>query len=94
MAERGMSGGWFARRHQAYVDRAAQRVHDRLLADPASFRTAPSTLGALLLSVLVIAVAFLSRGRPRDASYCPWVRSPQTIVPTPPIRPTACGSRC
>lgn len=49
--------GWLARRHQQYVDRAAQRMHDQLAARPESYAASPSTLGVLALSVGVLMLA-------------------------------------
>lgn len=50
------SEGWLARRLQRHVDRAAQRMHDRLAASPESFRRSPSTIGTTLMAMAVLAV--------------------------------------
>jgi len=52
------TGTWFVRRRQRRLDRVARRTFDRLLADPASYRSAPSTLvvGAYSALVLLLAV--------------------------------------
>lgn len=48
---------WLARRQQAYVDRAAQRMFDRLSASPESFRRSPSTWGAVVFAAVVLLAA-------------------------------------
>lgn len=48
---------WLARRQQAYVDRAAQRMFDRLSASPESFRRSPGTIGIMVLASAVLVVA-------------------------------------
>jgi Zn-dependent protease with chaperone function len=52
----------YERLRQRWVDRAAQRTFDRLVADPESFATAPSTMGATIVAtaVLVTAVLFVA----------------------------------
>ena len=48
---------WFDRVQQRQVDRAAQRMHARLVEAPTSFRSAPSTAGVLSLSIGVLLAA-------------------------------------
>ncbi|MBO9522965.1 MAG: M48 family metalloprotease [Nocardioidaceae bacterium] len=48
---------WYGRLRQRWVDRAVQRMYERLRGDPGSFRTSPSTRAAVALAVVVIAVA-------------------------------------
>lgn len=48
---------WYGRLRQRWVDRAAQRMFERLQADPASFRSSPSTLAAVALALLIMAAA-------------------------------------
>jgi Zn-dependent protease with chaperone function len=45
----------YQRVRQRWADRAAQRMFDRLRADPASFRSAPSTVAATFVAVLILA---------------------------------------
>lgn len=52
--------GWLDRTRQRYLDSAARAMHDRLLARPDTFRTAPSTWVLDLLSVLVIGLLAVS----------------------------------
>jgi Zn-dependent protease with chaperone function len=47
-------GTWYERLRQQWVDRAARRMYDRLAADPASYRAAPSTLAASVVALLIL----------------------------------------
>jgi heat shock protein HtpX len=51
----GPRGTWFERSRQRWVDRAAQRMFGRLAANPASYRSAPSTVAATALAILILA---------------------------------------
>lgn len=53
---------WYQRLRQRWVERAAQRMFERLRASPASFRSAPSTVAATLVALQILAGAALFLG--------------------------------
>jgi Zn-dependent protease with chaperone function len=53
----GLKHAAYERWRQRWVDRAARRVFDRLTSNPASYRSAPSTVGATATAAVILASA-------------------------------------